>query len=95
MRAYEVMTIHRPDLGEDDVQSKISDLETHIANSGATVQGRNLWGKRRFAYEIEHMTEGYYSVISFEGEGESIDAVDRLLSLADEVVRHKIVRRGD
>jgi small subunit ribosomal protein S6 len=93
MRAYEVMTIHRSDLGEDDVQSRISALETHISNSGATVQGRDLWGKRRFAYEIEHMTEGYYSVVSFDGEGESIDAVDRMLSLSDEVVRHKIVRK--
>jgi len=95
MRAYEVMTIHRPDLGEDDVQSKIGELESHLSSSGATVQGRQLWGKRRFAYEIEHMTEGYYSVISFEGEGESIDAVDRMLSLSDEVVRHKIVRKDD
>lgn len=95
MRAYEVMTIHRPDLGEDDVQSKISELESQISKSGATVHGRDLWGKRRFAYEIEHMTEGYYSVISFEGEGGSIDAVDRVLSLSDEVVRHKIVRKDD
>ena len=95
MRAYEVMTIHRPDLGEDDVESKIGELENHLTGSGATIQGRDLWGKRRFAYEIDHLSEGYYSVITFEADNEAITSVDRMLTLADEVVRHKIVRKGD
>ena len=94
MRDYELMTIHRPDLAEDDVQAKIGELETHLAGSGASVAGRDLWGKRRFAYEIDHLSEGYYSVITFKAEAAAVDSLDRMLSLADEVVRHKIVRKG-
>jgi len=59
MRDYEVMTIHRPDLAEDEVESKIADLESHLSGSGATVDGRDMWGKRRFAYEmgvLAHLT---------------------------------------
>ncbi len=93
MRAYEVMTIHRPDLGEDDVESKIAELETHLSGTGASVQNRDLWGKRRFAYEIDHLSEGYYSVVTFEADNDSVSSVDRMLSLSDEVVRHKIVRK--
>ncbi len=95
MREYEVMTIHRPDLAEKDVEAKVGELESHLSGSGANVTKRDLWGKRRFAYEIDHLTEGFYSVLSFQAEPRSVEALDRMLSLADEVVRHKIVRLGD
>lgn len=94
MRDYEVMTIHRPDLAEDEVEARIADLETHLVGQGASVEGRDLWGKRRFAYEIDHLSEGYYSVVAFQAEAAAVDSLDRLLSLADDVVRHKIVRKG-
>jgi small subunit ribosomal protein S6 len=95
MRDYELMTIHRPDLAEDDVETKIGELETYLTNSQAELVNRDLWGKRRFAYEIDHLSEGYYSVVSFKATAEAVEGVDRLMSLSDEVVRHKIVRVGD
>jgi small subunit ribosomal protein S6 len=95
MRDYEVMTIHRPEMTEDDIEKNITALEAHLANGGGEVTKRDLWGKRRFAYEIDHMTEGYYTVVTFKGEPATVDSLDRMLFLADEVVRHKIVRLGD
>ncbi|MGH8915299.1 MAG: 30S ribosomal protein S6 [Acidimicrobiia bacterium] len=94
MRGYEVMTIHRPDLAEDEIEAKIGELETHLSGQGASVDGHDLWGKRRFAYEIDHLSEGYYTVVTFKAEAAAVDSLDRMLSLADEVVRHKIVRKG-
>jgi small subunit ribosomal protein S6 len=94
MRDYEVMTIHRPDLAEDDIEAKIGELESYLGEQGASIKGKDLWGKRRFAYEIEHLSEGYYSVVNFQAEAAAVDSLDRMLSLADEVVRHKIVRIG-
>jgi len=94
MRDYEVMTIHRPDLAEDEIAAKIVELESHLTGQGASLEGRDIWGKRRFAYEIDHLSEGYYSVISFQAEAGAVDSLDRMLSLADEVIRHKIVRKG-
>ncbi len=95
MRDYELMTIHRPDLAENEVETRIGELETYLSNNEAEVTKRDIWGKRRFAYEIEHLSEGYYSVVSFKGGPEAVASVDRMLSLADDVVRHKIVRLGD
>jgi small subunit ribosomal protein S6 len=95
MRDYELMTIHRPDLAENDIEAKIGELEAYLSNSDAEVTKRDIWGKRRFAYEIDHLSEGYYSVVSFKAGAETVAGVDRMLSLADEVVRHKIVRLGD
>ncbi len=95
MRDYEIMTIHRPDLTEDDIEAKITELEAFLSNSGASVTKRDLWGKRRFAYEIDHLSEGYYSVVSIQAEPGTLDSIDRMLLLADEVVRHKIVRPSE
>ena len=68
MRDYELMTIHRPDLAEDDVETKIGELEAFLKNSDAEVTKRDVWGKRRFAYEIDHLSEGYYSVLTFRAD---------------------------
>ena len=93
MRSYELMMIHRPEMAETDVRAQVGELETAIAESG-TVGESDFWGKRRFTYEIDHMREGYYSVVEFEGDNELVQRIDRALSLSDVVVRHKIVRAG-
>ncbi|HEY7705115.1 MAG TPA: 30S ribosomal protein S6 [Acidimicrobiia bacterium] len=94
MRTYEVMTIHRPDLSEDDVRAKVDELEGYLTEKGAKVGSKDLWGKRRFSYEINHLHEGFYSVVTFDGEPDLVAEMERMLSLADEVVRHKVVKPG-
>ena len=91
MRSYELMVIHRPEMAETDVRAAIGELEAAIAESGS-VGGSDFWGKRRFAYEIDHIREGYYTVVDFQGEHELVERVDRALGLSDAVVRHKIRR---
>jgi small subunit ribosomal protein S6 len=91
MRTYEVMTIHRPELGEDEVESRVDGIAQFLTERGATINNRDLWGKRRFAYEIDHLHDGFYSVVTFQAEPEAISELHRMLSLADEVIRHKIV----
>ncbi|HSL25032.1 MAG TPA: 30S ribosomal protein S6 [Acidimicrobiia bacterium] len=95
MRTYEVMTIHRPDLEEDEVQTRVEGLASFLTDRGGTVSGKDIWGKRRFAYEINHLHEGYYSVVTFDADPGTIAELDRTLSLADDVIRHKIVRPGE
>jgi small subunit ribosomal protein S6 len=95
MRDYEIMTIHRPDLAEDDIEAKAKELESYLSDRGASVTKSDLWGKRRFAYEIDHLSEGYYTVLTFQSEADTIDSLDRMLAFSDEVVRHKIVRLSE
>jgi small subunit ribosomal protein S6 len=92
MRSYELMVIHRYDMAEADVRSAVAEVEKAITDRDGAVTNTDFWGKRRFAYEIDHMTEGFYSVINFDGDVELQTALDRSLRLLDSVVRHKIVR---
>lgn len=93
MRSYELMMIHRPELTEPDVRTLVGEVEGVISNSGS-VTGTDFWGKRRFAYEIDHLHEGFYSVIEFESGTEIVETLDRALGLHDAVIRHKITRSG-
>ena len=93
MRSYELMVIHRYDMAEPDVRDAVTEIEKAITDRDGTVTKTDFWGKRRFAYEIEHMNEGYYSVITFEGDVELQDTLHRSLALLDSAVRHKILRK--
>jgi small subunit ribosomal protein S6 len=93
MRSYELMVIHRYDMAEPDVRSAVEEVEKAITARDGNVKETDFWGKRRFAYEINQMNEGYYSVITFEGDPDLENMLDRSLSLLDSVVRHKIFRK--
>jgi small subunit ribosomal protein S6 len=95
MRPYEVMIILDPALEEAAVQAQV-DRATELIRSGGAEPGRvDRWGKRRLAYEINHHREGTYLLVEAKGEPGSLDVLDRALHLADEVLRHKVVRLPD
>jgi small subunit ribosomal protein S6 len=95
MRAYEMMVICDGDLEESAVQGVINQATAQVESAGGTVVKTDKWGRRRFAYEINHKNEGFYVVFEIEAEPGALDGVDRNLRLADEVVRHKIIRLPD
>ena len=92
MRTYELMTIFRPEMAEADVRREVERVSSALTERGAKMTKDDFWGKRRFAYEINHLTEGFYSVLQFEAEPEAIVDIDRALGLSDQVVRHKFFR---
>lgn len=92
MRTYEVMTIYRPDLPESEVRSAVAEMEELLRSKGAEIAQSDFWGKRRFAYEIEHLNEGFYTVAEFRSDGSVLDELERTLSLSDAVLRHKVIR---
>jgi len=92
MRAYELMTIFRPEMAETDVTREVERVESALADRGAEITVSDFWGKRRFAYEIDDLNEGYYAVTQFKAEAGSFDDIERALRLSDQVMRHKIVR---
>lgn len=93
MRAYELMIIYRGDLAEDAVDEPLGRALSALEALGIHVDSErvNRWPKRRFAYEIDHLSEGYYVVIEFTAAAD-LSGFERSLRLADAVVRHKLIR---
>ena len=92
MRPYEVMVILEPNLEESQVQQVINRSTELLGSRDARVNKVEKWGKRRLAYELHHRTEGYYVLFDVTAEPAPMDELDRQLRLADDVIRHKIVR---
>ena len=92
MRHYEVMVILDAGLEEDAIRAVLDRTTKSLTTSGATVNKVDRWGKRRFAYEVHHRSEGYYVLIDTMAEPPAVAEVDRMLGLADEVIRHKVIR---
>lgn len=92
MRHYEVMVILDAGLEEDAIRAVLDRTSAVLTGHGATVGKVDRWGKRRFAYEVRHRSEGYYALIDTTAEPAAISEVERMLGLADEVVRHKVIR---
>ena len=95
MRPYEVMVILDAGLEEDAVRAAIDRFIELIRSRGGNPGRVDRWGKRRFAYELDHRWEGYYVVIEVEAEPAVMSELDRSLHLADEVIRHKVIRLPD
>ena len=95
MRAYELMVIVDTEVDEAGVQSVIGQIKEQIAQRSGETKSVDLWGKRRFAYEIDHKHDGTYVVLHLVGDGSHLDDFERWLRLADEIVRHKLIRLPD
>lgn len=92
MRAYELMIIFDGDVEDTAVNAMLATVNTLVEAGGGTVAKTDRWGRRRFAYEINHKWEGIYVVLEISTEGRDLHEVERVLHIADEVVRHKVMR---
>ncbi len=91
-RAYELMVIIDSDVTAADVDSVVTRVAGLVENEGATIASTDNWGRREFAYEINHKTEGTYVVWQIVTETAGLPVVERQLRIADDIVRHKLFR---
>lgn len=94
-RAYELMFIVDGEEEDHIVDAVITRVEAWLTEGGDTLANTDKWGKRKFAYEINHKTEGHYVVLEMVTGQRDMDPLERSLRLADEIVRHKLIRLPD
>ena len=97
MRAYELMIIFDGDLDEATISEQLAKITGTIETEGGRIVSlvdTAPWGRRRFAYRINHKWEGFYVVLEVVTEARDVASTDLILRLADrsEIVRHKILR---
>jgi len=92
VRQYEVMVILDPSLDERTVAPSLDTFLNVIRQEGGSVDKVDVWGKRRFAYEINKLSEGIYAVIQLKSEPGAVQELDRQLGLNENVLRTKVLR---
>lgn len=95
MRAYEVMYIIKPELGEEQNTAVIEKLKGLVENNGGEVTKLDKWGNRKLAYEIKRSREGFYVLMEFNGEPDTAAELDRIIRITDEVLKHMIVLKEE
>ncbi|MEG0874316.1 MAG: 30S ribosomal protein S6 [Clostridiales bacterium] len=95
MRNYEAMYILRPDLDEEQINANVEKFSGIITANGGEVTKVDHWGKRRLAYEVKKLREGYYVLCYFAAGTELPKELERNFKISDEVIRFLVVREGE
>ena len=95
MRGYELVLIIDPEIPEEDVPSAIDKVSQFITGRGGEVGNVNRWGRRKLAYPIQRHMEGNYVVTEFRLDPNQVAGLEASLGLAEEVIRHLVVRTDE
>ena len=93
MNKYELAVVVSAKIEDDaraEVIEKVKDLITRV---GGNVTDVDEWGKRRIAYEIQKMKEGFYYFIHFEAESTVPAELEQRIRIMDHVLRYLCVRQ--
>ncbi|MCG3087356.1 30S ribosomal protein S6 [Sporosarcina cyprini] len=92
MRKYEIMYIIRPTVEDEAKKALIERFNEILTSNGAEIIESKEWGKRRLAYEIDDLREGYYQLVTANAKTEAIDEFNRLANINENIIRHMAVR---
>ena len=95
MRHYEAVIIYDLGFEPQAIQAHLDKALEIITSNGGSIDQIDRWGRRPFVYEVKHKREGYYVIVHARTENDGLNAVDRMLRLSDEVLRHKLIRIPD
>jgi small subunit ribosomal protein S6 len=90
-RDYELMYIVRPELDDEAVRAAVTRVRGMIEAQNGEVVKTTLWGKRRLAYEVNHLRDGYYVLVVLHLDGDGVAPLERALRIDETVFRHLIV----
>lgn len=95
MRKYELMYIIRPTIEDDAKKALVERFNEIVTSNGAEIIESKEWGKRRLAYEINDLREGYYQIVKMNADSKAVDEFIRLANINEDIIRHVAVRIED
>jgi len=94
MPLYELVLVLPSSGTEQERSNTIERIEGVITKHGGEIESKDDWGKRKLAYPVQKLREGYYTQINFnaETEGECLIELDRELRIAEDILRFLVTR---
>lgn len=91
MNSYESLFVVDLSNGEEAAKETVAKFTSLIADNGEILDIAD-WGKRRLAYLINDMSEGYYTVVTFKAPASFIAELDRLFNIDEAIMRKLVIR---
>ncbi len=94
MNIYEKIAILNPSLNEEELKSVIDRITDLITNSGGEVLKVDIWGKKRFAYEIAKQKMGFYVLFLFKSPASTVMKIEDYFKVFDPVMKFMVIKLG-
>ena len=93
MSKYELALVVNAKIEDEAREAVVEKAKSYVARYGGTVTEVEEWGKKRLAYEVQKMREGFYYFIQFEADATCPAEVERHVRIKDNVMRYLIVKK--
>jgi len=93
MTKYELCFVVSAKIEDEERANVVAKVQALIARFGGAVTNVDEWGKKKLAYEIQKMKEGYYYFIQFDAETSAPKEIESRIRIMDNVIRYLIVKQ--
>ena len=95
MSKYELTFVVNAKIEDDERAAVVDKCKALIERFGGTITNVDEWGKRRLAYEIQKMKEGFYYIVQFDAPTTAPAEIESRIRIMDNVMRYLIVKREE
>jgi len=92
MVSYESIFIINSKIGEDNIKAIIEKFKNLFENS-SKLENVDEWGKRKLAYPIDKIDEGYYVMVNFEAEPSFPRELERIYKITEGVIKYLVIKK--
>ncbi|BBF44514.1 SSU ribosomal protein S6p [Lachnospiraceae bacterium KM106-2] len=93
MNKYELALVVNAKIEDEARTATVEKVKELIATFGGTVTNVDEWGKKRLAYEIQKMKEGFYYFIQFESDSNCPNEIEQRVRIMESVIRYLCIRQ--
>jgi len=93
MLKYELTVVFKPNLDEEALTHEFTQVQDLITRFEGSIEKVDDWGKRKLAYEIDKLNEGFYKFITFNAPAGTPAEIESRIRIRENVIRYLIVRK--
>ena len=93
MNSYEVLYIIKPDVEDEARAALIERFAQIVKEDGGEVENIDDWGKRKLAYDIDYISEGYYVLMNFKAKADLPAELERNMKISEFVMRFMVLKK--
>ena len=90
--SYETLYVINGNLSEEEMKEIVAKFSALVSDNG-TLESVDEWGKRRLAYPINYIPEGYYVLVSYKSEPSFPREFERVLGITDGIIRSMTTKK--
>ena len=92
MNKYELTLVFKPSLDEEAIKLEFDQISEILTRFGASIEKVDDWGKRKLAYEIEKVREGFYRFVTFTSDISAPAEIESRMRIRENLLRYLIIK---